>query len=129
MFGVIWLNQLSEYLYGGASLGAIVGIGVVAYTIWIEINAAADGDKHAVWNAQTTQSKPFTFAAYVRTMSAFAFLTIISLGLFGALVASSLALVENLNDELPRSTILIAITVTTAGTAAAFTKSFSGKNS
>lgn len=121
IFGVEWIQQLSEYLLAGVVFGTFIGGMVVCYTIWIEFKALVTGSR-AVWTNDAAHAPRPTMGSYLRHKVAFAALTLLASGVFGALVASLIALKNDLNTNIGGAAALMVLTACIASAAAVWTR-------
>ena len=108
VFGVDWLRSSSTLLFGGAAFGAIIGLCVVAYAFWTEIEAKSKG-KIAVWNIRGALSPQPTMRSVIWLKVQFAILTVVICGLVGACFSSVYVVLSAAQEAPFESTIVSGV--------------------
>lgn len=109
LFGIEWLRDAGQSMLTGLATGAIVGVAVVLYTVYIEIRAALTG-RTAAWNigAELSRKSPAVLKLQ------FALTTILLCGCGGLLIAGVTVISEGITENTMKSSVLLAITVAAA---------------
>ncbi len=110
LFGVAWLMRAGQLLLIGLVCGAVLGVGVFVYSLWIEAKAAVLGNT-AVWNIGISELPRKTRA---RIKLQFAILATLLCGCVGMLIMAILHMFGGFLDNPWRSGSLLAITLVAA---------------